>query len=76
MLGGVAIIASIIGTFFVRTRTGNVERALYKGLIASGVIAAAAFYPVTYWLMGTRSATEAPAAPVRRRASASSTSAR
>ena len=27
--------------------TGNVERALYKGLIASGVIAAAAFYPVT-----------------------------
>ena len=46
---------SIIGTFFVRSRAGNVERALYQGLIASGVIAAAAFAPVTYWLMhGTR----------------------
>jgi K(+)-stimulated pyrophosphate-energized sodium pump len=51
VLGGVAIIASIIGTYFVRSRAGNVERALYQGLIASGVIAAAAFAPVTYWLM-------------------------
>jgi len=51
LLGGVAIIASIIGTFFVRSREGNVERALYKGLIASGAIAAAAFAPITYWLM-------------------------
>jgi K(+)-stimulated pyrophosphate-energized sodium pump len=31
--------------------SGNVERALYQGLIASGVIAAAAFAPITYWLM-------------------------
>jgi K(+)-stimulated pyrophosphate-energized sodium pump len=51
VLGGVAIVASIIGTFFVRTSTDNVEGALYKGLIASGVIAAALFYPVTKWLM-------------------------
>jgi K(+)-stimulated pyrophosphate-energized sodium pump len=51
VLGGVAIIASIIGTFFVRSRAGNVEGALYKGLIASAIIAAAAFAPVTYWLM-------------------------
>src|ERR1700682_6470682 len=51
VLGGVAIIASIIGTFAVRTTTGNVERALYQGLILSGVLAAAAFAPVTYWLM-------------------------
>ncbi len=51
ILGGVAIIASIIGTFAVRSRAGNVERALYQGLIVSGVIAAAAFAPVTYWLM-------------------------
>jgi K(+)-stimulated pyrophosphate-energized sodium pump len=51
VLGAVAIVASIIGTFFVRTKTDNVEGALYKGLIASGVIAAAAFYPVTKWLM-------------------------
>ena len=51
VLGGVAIIASIIGTFFVRSASGNVERALYQGLVASAVIAAAAFAPITYWLM-------------------------
>src|SRR6202451_34118 len=51
LLGGVAIIASIIGTFFVRSSAGNVEGALYKGLVASAVIAAGAFAPVTYWLM-------------------------
>src|ERR1700712_1280941 len=49
--GAGAIVASIIGTFFVRTSTDNVEGALYKGLIASGVIAAILFYPVTRWLM-------------------------
>src|ERR1700736_4090227 len=51
VLGGAAIIASIIGTFAVRTRTDNVERALYQGLVVSGAIAAAAFAPITYWLM-------------------------
>jgi K(+)-stimulated pyrophosphate-energized sodium pump len=51
VLGGVAILASIIGTFAVRSRSGNVERALYQGLVLSGVIAAAAFFPVTAWLM-------------------------
>ncbi len=51
VLGGVAIIASIIGTFAVRSKAGNVERALYQGLIVSGIIAAAAFAPITYWLM-------------------------
>ncbi len=51
VLGGVSIIASVIGTFAVRSRAGNVERALYQGLIVSGVLAAAAFYPVTRWLM-------------------------
>ncbi len=51
VMGGVAIIASIIGALSVRSKTGNVEGALYKGLIISGLISAAAFYPVTEWLM-------------------------
>ncbi|HEX7289977.1 MAG TPA: sodium-translocating pyrophosphatase [Conexibacter sp.] len=51
ILGAVSIIASIIGTFFVRSAAGNVERALYQGLIVSGIIAAAAFYPITKWMM-------------------------
>jgi K(+)-stimulated pyrophosphate-energized sodium pump len=52
VIGGVAIIASIIGALAVRSRSGNVERALYQGLVVSAVISAAAFYPVTEWLMG------------------------
>jgi K(+)-stimulated pyrophosphate-energized sodium pump len=51
VIGGVAIIASIIGTFAVRTNSDNVERALLQGLVVSGLIAAAAFAPITYWLM-------------------------
>ncbi|MGH8481900.1 MAG: sodium-translocating pyrophosphatase, partial [Nevskiaceae bacterium] len=48
VLGGVSIIASIIGTFFVSTKEGgNIMGALYKGVIVSGVIAAIAFYPIT-----------------------------
>ena len=52
VLGGVSIIASIIGTFAVRSAAGNVERALYQGLIVSGGIAAIVFLPVTYLMMG------------------------
>ncbi len=51
VLGAVSIIASIIGTFAVRSRAGNVERALYQGLIVSGALAALAFIPITYWMM-------------------------
>ncbi len=51
VLGAVSIIASIIGTYAVRSRSGNVERALYQGLAVSGILAALAFYPVTKWLM-------------------------
>jgi K(+)-stimulated pyrophosphate-energized sodium pump len=66
MIGGVAIIASIIGTFAVKSPTGNVERALYQGLILSGILAAAAFYPITSWLMDglqTRTADVAVSVP-------------
>jgi K(+)-stimulated pyrophosphate-energized sodium pump len=51
VLGGLSIVASLIGTFAVRSRSGNVERALYQGLILSAALAAAVFAPITYWLM-------------------------
>ena len=51
ILGGVAILASIVGALSVRSKSGNVEGALYKGLIVSGVLSAIAFYPITDWLM-------------------------
>ena len=51
IIGGISLVASVIGTFAVRSRMGNVERALYQGLIVSGALAALAFLPVTLWLM-------------------------
>jgi len=51
VLGGVAIIASIVGALTVRTKSDRVEGALYQGLIISGILSIAAFYPITEWLM-------------------------
>ncbi|MDD2700714.1 MAG: sodium-translocating pyrophosphatase [Sideroxydans sp.] len=53
VLGGVSIIASIIGTFFVKAHEGGkIMNALYRGLLVSGVLAVIAFYPVTTWILG------------------------
>ena len=52
VLGAASIIASIIGTFFVRTSEGGkIMGALYKGVIVAGILAAIAFYPITNVMM-------------------------
>lgn len=52
VLGAVSIIASIAGIFFIRLgKSQNIMNALYKGLIAAGVLSAIAFWPVINWLM-------------------------
>ncbi|MEK6209136.1 MAG: sodium-translocating pyrophosphatase [Pseudomonadota bacterium] len=52
VLGGASIIASIVGTFFVKTSEGGkIMNALYKGVIVSGVLAAIAFYFITTKMM-------------------------
>jgi len=53
-LGAVAILCSIVGTWFVRLgQSQNIMNALYKGLAVAGVLSAIAFYPLTNWLMST-----------------------
>ena len=52
VLGGFSIIASIVGTFFVKAREGGkIMNALYRGLAVSAVLALVAFYPITAMLI-------------------------
>ena len=53
VLGTASIVASIVGTFFVRTSDGGkIMGALYKGMIVAGLLAAVAFYFITNAMMG------------------------
>lgn len=55
LLGAVAIIATILGTFFVKLKEGSdaVMNALYKGMWGSAILALIGFYFVTNWLLDT-----------------------
>jgi K(+)-stimulated pyrophosphate-energized sodium pump len=53
VLGGFSILASIVGTFFVKAyEGGKIMNALYRGLIVAAVIAAIGFYFITTKMMG------------------------
>jgi K(+)-stimulated pyrophosphate-energized sodium pump len=52
-IAGTCILTTIIGTQFVRLGPGgSIMGALYKGLIATGVLSLAALLPLTYWIVG------------------------
>ncbi len=53
-LGGAAVLASIVGTWFVRlpnTKHPKIMAAMYRGLVVAALVAAAAFYGITQWLL-------------------------
>jgi len=51
-LGGIAIITSIIGTWFVKMgKSQNIMGAMYKGMAVAAVLAGIAFYPITKAIM-------------------------
>src|SRR5438874_3502835 len=53
VIGAVCIVTSVIGTFFVRLGADNgIMKALYKGLIATGILSVVAIGLVIYWLFG------------------------
>jgi len=53
VIGAVCIVTSVIGTFFVRLgRDNGIMKALYKGLIATGILSIIAIAAVIYWLFG------------------------
>jgi K(+)-stimulated pyrophosphate-energized sodium pump len=57
-LGGFSIVASIVGTFFVKAKPGGkIMNALYRGLIVAGGLSAIGFLGITYLMMSGMAAT-------------------
>ncbi|MDO8380153.1 sodium-translocating pyrophosphatase [Phenylobacterium sp.] len=52
-IGGACVITSIVGTYFVRLgASNNIMGALYKGIIATGVLSLVALLPILWWVFG------------------------
>ncbi len=52
-IGATCVITSIIGTYFVRLgKSQSIMGALYKGVLATGVLSLILLWPVTSWLVG------------------------
>jgi len=59
-IGGACIVASIIGTFFVRLgKSENIMGALYRGFVVTAVLSLLFLIPVTDWVIGLGSQFEA-----------------
>ena len=53
LIGAISIIASIIGTYFVKMgKSQYIMGALYKGLAVAGILAAIVFYFASSWFIG------------------------
>ncbi|HEX6979998.1 MAG TPA: sodium-translocating pyrophosphatase [Alphaproteobacteria bacterium] len=58
LIGGVCIAASVLGTFFVKLGADNhIMKALYKGLIVTGIASAVLIGIVSYWFLGAETYT-------------------
>ena len=52
-IGAICVITSIIGTYFVRLgKSQSIMGALYKGVLATGVLSLILLWPLTAWLVG------------------------